>query len=78
MDTPRTVLGEGVRVTYHATVLAGVHMADDSMLGAMAVATKDVPSGEVALGIPAVPKLRKPPMEERPRHPATKDPLATE
>ncbi len=78
VDTPRTVLGEGVRVTYHATVLAGVHMADDSMLGAMAVATKDVPSGEVALGIPAVPKLRKPPMEERPRHPATKDPLATE
>ena len=26
----------------------------------------------------AQPKLRKPPMEERPRHPATTDPLATE
>jgi len=78
VETPRTVLGPGVRVTYHATVLAGVHMAGDSMLGAMAVATKDVPSGEVALGIPATPKLHKPPLEQRPRHPVTVDPLATE
>lgn len=76
VECPPTVLGDGVRVTYHATVLAGVHLAPDSMLGAMAVATRDVPSGEVALGIPAVPKLRKPPVEERPRHPRTQDPLA--
>ena len=76
VDCPATVLGDGVRITYHATVLAGVHMAPDSMLGALAVATKDVPSGEVALGIPAVPRLKKPPLEARPAHPATKDPLA--
>jgi len=76
VETPVTVLGDGVRITYHATVLAGVHMAPDSMLGALAVATKDVPSGEVALGIPAQPKLRKPPMEERAAHPSTRDPLA--
>jgi hypothetical protein len=37
-----------------------------------------VPSGEVALGIPAAPKLHKPPLEQRPRHPVTVDPLATE
>ncbi len=76
VETPVTVLGDGVRITYHATVLAGVHMAPDSMLGALAVATKDVPAGEVALGIPAQPKLHKPPMEQRPAHPATRDPLA--
>lgn len=76
VETPLTVLGDGVRVTYHATVLAGVHMAPDSMLGALAVATKDIPTGEVALGIPAQPKLKKPAPEERPEHPATKDPLA--
>ncbi|HEX7050484.1 MAG TPA: acyltransferase [Longimicrobiales bacterium] len=76
VETPATVLGDGVRVTYHATVLAGVHLAPDAMLGAMAVATKDIGSGDVALGIPAVPKLRKPPMAERQRHPATVDPLA--
>ncbi|MBI4409547.1 MAG: acyltransferase [Gemmatimonadetes bacterium] len=78
IDTPATVLGEGVRVTYHATVLAGIHMADDAMLGAMAVATKDIASGDVALGIPAQPKLKKQPLAERPKHPATQDPLADE
>lgn len=78
VDCPLTVLGEGVRITYHATVLAGVHVADDGMVGALAVATKDVPSGEVAVGIPARPKLRKPPPDSRPQHPATRDPLADE
>jgi acetyltransferase-like isoleucine patch superfamily enzyme len=78
VEMPRTVLGRGVRVTYHATVLAGVHMADDSMLGAMAVATKDIASGDVALGIPAEPKLRKRAASERPPHPGTPDPLSEE
>jgi acetyltransferase-like isoleucine patch superfamily enzyme len=51
-------------------------MADDSMLGAMAVATRDIASGDVALGIPAQPKLRKPAPEERPAFPSSSDPLA--
>ena len=76
VDTPAVTLGDGVRVTYHATILAGVNMADDSMLGAMAVATKDIASGDVALGIPAQPKLRKPEQEKRPSLPSTVDPLA--
>ncbi|HSK20082.1 MAG TPA: acyltransferase [Longimicrobiales bacterium] len=75
VDTPAVVLGNGVRITYHATVLAGVTMADDSMLGALAVATKDIASGDVALGIPAQPKLRKPVPEERPKFPPSVDPL---
>jgi acetyltransferase-like isoleucine patch superfamily enzyme len=78
VDSPRTVIGDGVRITYHATVLAGVHLKDDAMLGSMAVATRDVESGEVALGIPAVPKLSKPPPEKRPQPGATADPLAEE
>jgi acetyltransferase-like isoleucine patch superfamily enzyme len=76
VTTPAVIIGDGVRLTYHATVLAGVHMADDSMLGAMAVATKDIASGDVALGIPAQPRLKKPPADERPRLPASSDPLA--
>jgi len=76
VDCPKTVIGNGVRITYHATVLAGVTLADDSMLGALAVATRDVASGQVALGIPAAPKMVKPPREERPKHPKTVDPLA--
>lgn len=74
--TPATVIGEGVRITYHATVLAGVHLGDDSMVGAMALATKDVESGKVAVGIPARPTFDKPPKEERPKHPRSPDPLA--
>jgi acetyltransferase-like isoleucine patch superfamily enzyme len=76
VDTPAVVIGAGVRITYHATVLAGVTMEDDSMLGALAVATRDIASGDVALGIPAQPKLRKPPAESRPAFPASSDPLA--
>ncbi|HEX6559373.1 MAG TPA: acyltransferase [Longimicrobiales bacterium] len=76
VDCPATVIGQGVRITYHATVLAGVHMASNSMLGALAVATKDIASGDVALGIPAQPKLKKPKPEETPALPQSTDPLA--
>jgi acetyltransferase-like isoleucine patch superfamily enzyme len=49
----QTILGEGVRVTYHATVLAGVHVGEHAMVGAVAVATKDVRPYHVNVGIPA-------------------------
>ena len=48
-----TVLDAGVRVTYHATVLAGVHVGEEGMVGANAVATKDVRPYHVYVGIPA-------------------------
>ena len=48
-----TVIGDGVRITYHATVLAGVHVHEQGMVGAMAVATKDVRPYHVYVGIPA-------------------------
>jgi acetyltransferase-like isoleucine patch superfamily enzyme len=48
-----TVLEDGVRVTYHATLLAGVHVGVQGMVGAMAVATKDVRPYHVNVGIPA-------------------------
>ncbi len=48
-----TVLGDGVRITYHATVLAGVHVGEQSMVGAVALATKDVRPYHVNVGIPA-------------------------
>ena len=49
----KTVIGNDVRVTYHATVLAGTHVGDNSMVGAMALATKDVRPYHVNVGIPA-------------------------
>jgi len=48
-----TVLGDDVRITYHATVLAGVHVHEQGMVGAVAVATKDVEAYHVNVGIPA-------------------------
>jgi galactoside O-acetyltransferase len=49
----QTVLEDGVRITYHATILAGVHVGCDAMVGAMAVATRDVRPHHVYVGIPA-------------------------
>jgi acetyltransferase-like isoleucine patch superfamily enzyme len=49
----RTVLEDDVRITYHATVLAGVRVGRNGMVGAMAVATKDVRPYHVNVGIPA-------------------------
>ena len=49
----RTVLEDDVRITYHATVLAGVRVRENAMVGALAVATKDVRAYHVNVGIPA-------------------------
>ena len=49
----RTVLEEDTRITYHATVLAGVRVGRNGMVGANAVATKNVRPYHVNVGIPA-------------------------
>ncbi|HEV2643986.1 MAG TPA: acyltransferase [Candidatus Elarobacter sp.] len=48
-----TRIDDDVRITYHATVLAGVHVGENGMVGACAVATKDVRPYHVHVGIPA-------------------------
>src|SRR5690606_32585889 len=57
--TPVTVIEDGVRITYHATVLAGVKVAEDSMVGALALATRDTEPHKVHVGIPARPVREK-------------------
>lgn len=49
----RTVLEDDARITYHATVLAGVRVGRNGMVGASAVATKNVRPYHVNVGIPA-------------------------
>ncbi|MFQ5889881.1 MAG: acyltransferase [Gemmatimonadota bacterium] len=49
----RTVLEDNVRITYGATVLAGVHVGKQGMVGAKALATRDVRPYHVNVGIPA-------------------------
>jgi acetyltransferase-like isoleucine patch superfamily enzyme len=48
-----TILDDDVRITYHATLLAGIHVHEQGMVGAMALATKDVRPWHVNVGIPA-------------------------
>ena len=65
----RTELGPHARVTYHATVLAGSSIGENAMLGAFGLATKPVPPGTVAVGIPAHVKIRKDPSLQKPNQP---------
>lgn len=46
-------LGAGSMVAAGATVLDRVYIGENSIVGAGAVATKDIPDGVIALGIPA-------------------------
>ena len=71
--TPATVIGERVRIAYHATILAGVDLAPDSMVGAGAVVSRDTEPGAVYAGVPARLVRRKP---EPPQRPPSGDPLA--
>jgi len=51
--TPVTRIGDGVRLTYHSTVLAGTTIGENAMVGTGAVVTKDVEANHIVLGIPA-------------------------
>ncbi len=55
----KTIIGRGVRVAYHATVLAGAVLSDDSMMGAMSLVTRDFEPHVIGLGIPAKPRIWK-------------------
>jgi acetyltransferase-like isoleucine patch superfamily enzyme len=48
-----TTIGDFVRITYHATVLAGINIGEHAMIGTGAVVTRDVEPYHIALGIPA-------------------------
>src|ERR1043165_179290 len=48
-----TRIGDGARITYHATVLAGTQVGEQAMVGTHAVATKNVEPYHIKVGIPA-------------------------
>jgi len=48
-----TRIGDGARITYHATVLAGVHIGENAMLGSGAIATEDIEPYHIRVGVPA-------------------------
>ena len=51
--TPKTVIRDGVRVTYHATVLAGTTIGENAMVASGSVVTRDVEPNQIVAGIPA-------------------------
>jgi acetyltransferase-like isoleucine patch superfamily enzyme len=57
--TPKTVIGTGVRVTYHSTILAGVTVGDNAMVASGSVVTRDIEPNQIVAGIPAKPVKMK-------------------
>ena len=53
VDTPVTRIGNGVRITYHATVLAGTQIGDNALIGSGALVTRNVEPHHIVVGIPA-------------------------
>ncbi len=53
VETPKTIIGKGARITYHATILSGCHVADDSMVGAGSILTRPTEPHTVWVGVPA-------------------------
>jgi len=51
--TPTTRIGDGVRVTYHATILAGAQVGEHALIGTGAVVTHDVQPNHIVVGVPA-------------------------
>lgn len=49
----RTEVGPAARVTYRSLVMPGVNVGQDAMLGAQAVATRDLEPHSIAGGVPA-------------------------
>lgn len=47
------VIGKNVWITSNVTILPGVHIGDNSIIGAGSVVTKDIPSNVFAAGNPA-------------------------
>ena len=53
MFPSRVRIGNRVWIGAHATICPGVTIGDNSVIGAGAVVTKDVPENTVAAGVPA-------------------------
>ena len=68
VETPRTRIGNGVRLTYHSTVLAGMEIGDHALIGTGAVVTRNVEPYHIVVGIPArTAKIKDP--NGVPKHP---------
>lgn len=54
----KTIIGNGVFIGANATVLSGVTIGKETMIGAGSVVTKNIPEKVLAVGVPAVIKRK--------------------
>ncbi len=52
-DLKRTLIKKGVSIGANATLLAGITIGENTLIGAGSVVTKDVPANEIWMGNPA-------------------------
>jgi acetyltransferase-like isoleucine patch superfamily enzyme len=76
VNLPRTTIEAGARITYHATILAGTTVAEDSMVGAGSILTRSTEPHWVYAGVPARAIKEKPADERAAKASPTGDPLA--
>lgn len=50
------IIGDGVWIGLGASVMPGVHIGDGAIVASCSCVTKDVPSGVMVAGVPALPK----------------------
>jgi acetyltransferase-like isoleucine patch superfamily enzyme len=53
MVAQETIIGDRVWLGANVTVLKGVTIGNDAVIGAGSVVTKDIPDGSIAVGVPA-------------------------
>ncbi|MGH9587639.1 MAG: acyltransferase [Acidobacteriaceae bacterium] len=53
VENRKTEIGPRARLTYHSSVMAGVRVGEDAMLGAMGLATRELADHSISGGIPA-------------------------
>jgi acetyltransferase-like isoleucine patch superfamily enzyme len=53
VENRKTEIGPAARLTYHSSVMAGVKIGEDAIVGAMSVATKEVADHSIVGGVPA-------------------------
>ncbi|HOS77029.1 MAG TPA: acyltransferase [Syntrophales bacterium] len=54
-DWEETVVGQGAKIGASVTILCGIEIGDNAVIGAGSVVTRDVPAGETWAGVPARP-----------------------
>jgi serine O-acetyltransferase len=58
----KPIIGDRADIGTGAVIVGGITIGHDSIVGANAVVTKDVPPGHIAVGVPAIIKAKKPPI----------------